>query len=193
MPEFVSIKLVRGSKAWQAFVDGKVNLAEVLLFQYGGPVAEEVQVELGELASDGKGLLDATVTNWDHKPDFVTKITRQGVDDKRFAGKLSLSYTVEGPNAENWQRVNDGVPAHRIPRSGRSKRPMPMRPYTPHTTPGTVGGPGAYGAPEVFARVVQHPGIAPRHFDQKLAGFFREQFRRRFDNAIKRAKRRLGL
>lgn len=109
------------------------------------------------------------VANWVNQPSITHDVE---LDPSGAQGKV----VIEDTATSWWHAANFG--ASTLPKGGpavaRNGKPMPIRPYTPKTSPGSHGGPGQYSSPSRFANVVYGPRIIePRDFintvlDEKL-------------------------
>ncbi len=156
--------------------------------------AEKVRDMLGDaLDSEAKPMLikrfNRVVANWSGKPTFkARKFVR--VD------KMWIDVFPAGEHKDKWKWVSRGTRPHKI-----AARNAPMLAfmwggpgsYKPKTTPGGgYGGPGAVvGGKMHFRKSVNHPGNAPREFEEKIAKEAKPEFSRLMENAWRRIIRRL--
>lgn len=110
----------------------------------------QIKKSLDDLAAEAKGMFGETTATWKNKP----AINVESVGNKRII-------RIEG---KIYGYVDKGTPPHPI--YPRRARVLSFRGgYKAKTRPGVIGasGGGASGA-RVFAKVVRHPGNAPRNF-----------------------------
>ena len=124
-----------------------------------------------------------TTSTWKHKPAF--RITNTSTKDR-------LSERIETDDSI-YTMLSVGTRPHIIrPRNGKV---LAFRggPYTAKSVPGTLNARtgGASGA-TVTARFVNHPGTAPRHFDQTVAKEWRKKFPDRMQDALNKAAKASG-
>lgn len=115
-----------------------------------------------------KKLFNQTVFGWSRKPEF-------GWAQQRSADAMSITMYPQGVHADKWELVNAGSPPHTIkPKRGFLR----FRPgYRSATTPGQLQSRRAYrSGKEAGARVVNHPGFAPRKFDELIAQEYQNPF-----------------
>lgn len=63
--------------------------------------------------------------------------------------------------------------------------------YSPHTRPiGRSGGPGRATGPKVYARQVNHPGFAPRHFSRVIGKKLDKRFTKAIDRGVRLGSRK---
>ena len=205
MPDNVQIHLQAGSKAWQAFLDGKASAFNIMWNLYGAPIAFEAVEAMDTVKVDTLKMLDSSVVGWEHQPDFeadvkATNITPEGIrvgNVPNVGATISLNFRAGGENGQIWRWVDKGTPPHPIdaPPPGPA---MPIGKHVPSTIPGRISsrGPRQRGPLIVRTRHVNHPGISPRGFTDEINAFWgypQREMRRRIDNAIKKARRRTGI
>lgn len=134
-----------------------------------------------EVKPDVLDAFEATVKTWTTKVNF-----KAGV----FVGGDEISVTVfpsGEPGARIWGYLNDGTRAHYVaPRKARALRFRTG--YTAKTAPGLVGsGPGGGSGGFAFSRGHMVSGIQARKWTQKIAQGARRDYRRKIENALRRA------
>lgn len=78
-----------------------------------------------------------------------------------------------------------GVRPHTIVPKKQGGRLAFQTNYQPHTRPiGRSGGPGRATGPTVFARRVNHPGFAPRHFSRVINKRLKPQFEKAISRGV---------
>src|SRR5574342_395561 len=118
----------------------------------------------GDISKQLELAMQRRVSNWRNAPDFKS-------DFNSLPTRLSLLVTPAGRNKKYWVMVSAGVPAHII--TPKKKKFLFIRGgvggYRAKTRPGNFyGGPGSYGGNSFYTRVVSHPGIQPRNFEQNV-------------------------
>lgn len=111
-----------------------------------------------------KADFDVTAQTWSDKPTFV------------IGSPTPWTRTVSTDDA-NYTRLNEGTRPHIIrPRAGGAL--VFRTPFRSKTVPRQIGsGPGRQGNSQVFTRgPVNHPGTAPRQWDQVIADKWDKQF-----------------
>lgn len=145
-------------------------------------INDEIRKEADAVSKDM--LLDAELTTWtwDHdvKFDRVVEVMPDGV-------------LIEVSTQDRiWRYVDEGTKAHIItPKMAKVLR-FPGT-YTAKTVPGvmTARAGGASG-PDVFAKVVRHPGTKPRNFSKELTKRWQPRSAKRLQQAIDRGIKRSG-
>ena len=152
----------------------------------------EITNELKFFGKDVKREFDGVVSDWTAKnrPKFVVE-TRTKSDEitvivrpfkRRKASRI-------------FKWVDEGTRPHVIrPKPGNKTGRLFFRTgYQPKTLPVAKAhaGPGIATGPLVIAKSVRHPGTKPRLFTQTIMKKSRPVFRRRMENAFKRAVRKL--
>lgn len=144
--------------------------------------------------------LQARTEGWENPVEFsyIDEITPDAI---------TLDVIPVGGGAKYWTWVSRGVQGHPIPmsgprqgfsagytkrsrKSGKYRKALSLFKYVPKTTVwGAYGGPGTrtfYG----YRRYVPWwPGIAPRHFEEQVAGEKAEQYHKLMENIVRRAVR----
>jgi hypothetical protein len=136
------------------------------------------QVMTKKTAPEVKTLFRKTVFGWANKPSFRQLLTKR-------AGYMSETIWADGPNADQYQMVNFGVPEHRIPKSGFTL--MSFRPgYRASSTPRVIQSGRHYrSGPQAFAMSIEkHPGLKAREFDKAIAKEYEPTFRKDIQDAI---------
>jgi hypothetical protein len=97
---------------------------------------------------------------------------------------------------EIYHYVNDGTPAHRIPKAGNARlafRWGGKGSYKPKTQPGRFGSkPGGPTGPVVHKAWVWHPGTSARKFDELIAKRWRTLLPRALRNALGKGAKASG-
>jgi hypothetical protein len=118
-------------------------------------IERAVKAALKEAADEAQTLLEGATATWKHKPTFSQTAVRDGI--------------VIGTDDQIFEYVDDGTKPHIITPK-RAKRLVFSPGGSPKTRPGVVGsGSGSRGDTRVFAKVVHHPGTAPRNFSKAVA------------------------
>lgn len=132
---------------------------------------------------------DEVVANWKGKPAFkARKFIRPT--------KMWIDVFPTGEHADKWKWVSRGTRPHRI--AARNAPTLAFMwggkgSYKPKTVPGgRYGGPGTVsGGTMRFPKAVNHPGNAPREFEEDIAKTQKPEFSRIMENAWKRIIRGL--
>lgn len=125
---------------------------------------------------------EGTVEGWENKPVFQTRLTIR-------TDRVTLLVWPSGDNANQYNLVSAGSPAHRIPGSG-VKRMSFKAGYKSATRPGSLKSSAKVrSGPIVGAQVVNHPGFEGRDFYKQIAKKNQPAFRRDQENALRRAAR----
>lgn len=126
-------------------------------------VKEVIANTLKDVALAAKIDFEVTTQTWKHQPKFEIKL---------IGHKAALVYTTD--QRYNW--INDGTDPYVI----RPKRAARLRftvPFRAKTVPGAIRSrKGSHGRKVVYARVVHHPGIAARKFDEAVQKKWQPQF-----------------
>jgi hypothetical protein len=126
------------------------------------------------------------VANWKNKPEFQTR---------KYIKSDSIRMTVypTGEAKEIYGYVDQGTKPHLIVpvhakllkfKTGYISKTL-ARPAR------TVPGGGKATGPQVFAKVVHHPGSEPREFSKAIAGDIQPDFNRIIDNTFRAIARKL--
>lgn len=150
----------------------KVLRAE--LFSAASQTAEILRAELQDAVSD-----------WKHKPKFTAIVTLK-------PGLIQGTVGAKGQEATIFGYVDRGTKPHII-RPKVAKALKFQLNYSPRTQPiaRAKTGTGRASGPTVFAKEVHHPGNKPRKFAETFSDILAIEFRRRTEDAIKRAIRRV--
>lgn len=150
---------------------------------------EEAEKEVLRIGRDVKKNYEAIVANWKHKPRFrlTFKFTSRG-----------LEFTCK-PEDDEAGQIFDWTDYGTVPHWIRAKNAPLLKfryPYTPKTRPrpGRVQvsrGAGKAGPHWASKKEVWHPGTEPRDFTVQLSRYWTPEARRRINNAIRRARRRM--
>lgn len=160
------------------------NLRQSLL-DFNNRAKTEVAREMVQIGKDLRKEHQDVVSDWEHKPDFAATT--------QFAqGSIGVDIKVKGQHKKIWRYVDEGTRPHlilpRVPggrlkfRTGYSPRTLPIA--QAHMGTGTAS--GAF----VSAEQVNHPGTEAREFGKTIAEDYKPEFRRRIENAFRRAARR---
>lgn len=145
----------------------------------------EIAKELKGIGRDLRKAHVDVVSDWRHKPDFVAK-----TDIGR--GILSVNVFVRGQHKKIWRYVDEGTRPHVIMPKKAGGRLIFRTGYSPRTLPiaqAHVGTGTATGGWRT-ADMVNHPGTRAREFGNTIAEEYTPTFRRRIENAFRRAARR---
>jgi hypothetical protein len=145
----------------------------------------EVAKELRTIGIDLRAEFKDVVNDWTHRPDFEAKTTMQ-------PHALTLNMKVRGQHKKIWGYVNDGTRPHIIMPKKPGGRLVFQLGYSPRTTPTAQAhvGTGQASGGWRKAQMVFHPGTEPRDFTITILDDFKPEFRRRIENAFRRATRR---
>lgn len=116
--------------------------------------------ELRKVGESAKQAFETVTDNWDNKPTFRSAVTEQGP-------VITITVTTDSI-IFHW--VDQGTQPHSIPRSGPATMAFPSG-YRPRTSPGRLqfNAQGGQGFGEtVFTQSVEHPGIEPRKFTDRV-------------------------
>lgn len=172
------------------------NLGSVKIIKRPPPASVQFKLIQDQIARElrtvGQAHVDArnkVVGNWGTDVEFGYRISVTGK-------QVTLTVVVENDGAQVsegftvgdlWKSVDrTGVRPHII----RPKRPGGVLAfqtnYQPHTRPiGRSGGPGRATGPTVFARQVNHPGFAPRHFSRVINKKLDKRFKQAIDRGVR--------
>lgn len=141
-------------------------------------------MQLGKTAPDVKRLFAKTVRGWHNKPDWLQhqEIT---------ANRIAIQVWAGGRNADQYQLVNFGSPAHPIRPINPGGFLRFQRGYHASTRPRVLSSRAyrRYG-PFVSRRSVAHPGFEERAFDETIKEEYYDTFVQDMQNAINEAARR---
>lgn len=172
------------------------NLGSVKIIKRPPPASVQFKaIQQGiakELKSVGRAHVDErqkVVANFETDIKFGYRISATGK-------QITLTVVVENDGAQVSEGFTVGDLWKALDKTGT--RPHVIRPkkqggklafqagYQPKTRPiGRSGGPGRSSGPTVFARQVNHPGFAPRHFSRVI----NKKLDKRFTKAIDRGVR----
>jgi len=128
---------------------------------------------------------EKTTATWKHKPKFEQVVS---VDPNVEA--------LVGTDDKIYGYVNDGTPPHPIfPKRAKalSFRWAGKGSYRAKTKPRIIGStPGGSTGPRVAFPYVQHPGTKARKFDETIEKKWRAPFKRRMEQAMRRAAKASG-
>lgn len=156
------------------------------------PLSIRINVKVPELVLDSKLIRDAiqrkmerktkpdllkefrkTVDGWENAPRFQSEV-------EHVVNLLTRVFT----ESERYFYVNNGAPAHIItPKGGGLLRFQTG--YRAATSPKVISSrkPQRFG-PQIVSRVVHHPGIEPRLFDETIAEAYEDIFVHDIQDAI---------
>lgn len=144
--------------------------------------------EMKAVEKEVKRDFQKTTATWEHKVEFDSAIGLKGPGPEM----------VVGTGDEIYRYVNDGTRAHAIEAgiyTGKS-RAKALRFYSKHrakTRPRTIASYRGYRGGKVLYRPrVWHPGTKARQFDKVLQKRWQPRFKRRMEQAMKRAAQRSG-
>ncbi len=152
------------------------------LFDYR-PYEREIREAMEDMGEVVKKSLEDVVADWDHKPDFSTRLTVR-------VGEILMDVYPTGPDKQIFIYVDQGTRPHVIrPRGGRRGLLIFQEGYVPRTTPGGgYGGPGKATGAWRGAPVVHHPGNAPRKFTAMVLNANKATFNAAIRDAIREAQ-----
>jgi len=128
-----------------------------------------LDVALDGAAEGVKVDFDVTTQTWDARPDFA-------ITEHAYGRKVATANRIYG-------YVEHGTPPHIIRPRGRGRLSFGT-PYRAKTAPGVIGSTGGgSGGNRVLARVVRHPGTAPRNFAKTI----RDKWAKRLPEQVQRA------
>lgn len=144
---------------------------------------KEIFSELkGPVKTDVIGEFKKTVQGWKSPPEFGHRF-RVTLDS------VSVEIFPMGSNAKKYLYVALGTKP-RIIRPNRAKALSFKTGYKAGTTPGRIMSRGYTRSGKRIARgLVHHPGIEPRLFHKTIAKEYKDDFKRRIENAVRRAVR----
>lgn len=151
--------------------------------------------EMRAVGRDVKKDFEATTRTWKgEKPTFEVDVSLQQPGPTLFVGPADDG----SKGAQKYEWVDQGTRPHPIFAgiyTGKSKkRALKFKAaFVPKTFPGILGsGPGASGGATVVRPYVQHPGTAPRKFDETIARKWTRLFKRRMEAAMRKAAQASG-
>lgn len=172
------------------------NLGSVKIIKRPPPASVQFKAIQSQIAKELKPVGQAHVDERQKVvSDFETEIKfgyRVSVTGKQ----VTLSIVVENDSAQVsddftvgdlWKALDKtGVRPHVIAPKKQGGRLAFQTNYQPHTRPiGRSGGPGRATGPKVFARRVNHPGFAPRHFSRVINKKLDKRFRQAIDRGVR--------
>jgi hypothetical protein len=122
----------------------------------------------------------ATTKTWTHQPEFKQEMSLQG------PGPVLMISTED----EIWKMLNAGTKPHPIFAgiyTGKSDKKVLAFPgvFVPKTTPGLIGsGPGGSSGDMVHTPYVNHPGTAPRLWDDAITAKWESRFKEQMQDAM---------
>lgn len=151
-------------------------------------IEKELKATLdGPVKTETTGMLNAIVSEWNHKPDWTS-------ESEVISDGLQLATYAGGKDGQIWQYVNEGTKGpYPIPKSIMPGTILTFQTgYQPRTKPGGVfGGPGKATGPWRRAKQVQHPGIKARDFTGEIQTRYRTTFAKHMKRAMDRATKRI--
>lgn len=163
----------------------------------------EIEDEMEQIGETIRLELVANTLTWKNKPKFTKKLTIRRtllavdvtVDKRTKAGKI-FTYVSGGTgkwgkNARPYKiraKTRNGVPGKLKFQTNYIPKTEAVKPNA-HIAKANVG-PGVAIGPWRQADEVEHPGIEPRHFVEVAVNGLQPSFRKRIENAIRRAVRR---
>lgn len=172
------------------------NLGSVKIIKRPPPAAVQFKAIQDQIARElrpvGQAHVDARekiVSDWDTDVEFGYRISVTGK-------QVTLTIVVENDGAQVsddftvgdlWKALDKtGVRPHVILPKKQGGRLAFQTNYQPHTRPiGRSGGPGRATGPTVFAKKVNHPGFAPRHFSRVINKKLDRRFRAAIDKGVR--------
>lgn len=125
---------------------------------------------------------EGTTRTWTHKPKFVTAMSFKGQGPALLVGTDDPIYNM----------VNNGVAPHII-RPVRAKVLRFQLGYRAKSAPGSLeAGSGGANGPVIYTRIVHHPGIKARHFDQVIQRTWQPRFKVKMEDAMRKAAKDSG-
>lgn len=120
-----------------------------------------------------------TVKSWDDKPRFADSFAK-------YPNQYVLSVFPAGELADQYAWISNGTkPRVIVPQKDGGRLKFRGGPYVSKTRPGVIG--SARGGPTgkfVYPKMVVHPGIKPRKFDEMIAAHNERTFQKDIQNAI---------
>lgn len=157
---------------------------------------QEIAKEVNEAAFALSALLTASVRSWKNKPKFSPDVR---VEPHEIRGDVKITGKTKDKNVFGWVDRGTGKfgpkkQAYKIPKVPNANITLRFRlgykPKTKAIAKGNVG-PGKATGPWVSAKQVTHPGIKAREFTSTLVENLSPDWKRRSENALKRAARRI--
>lgn len=146
----------------------------------------KVRKEVGKVAQETGRILQRdhqkVVAAWKHQPKF-------GYTYKARGNIIVADVYAYGTHKKIWFYVNYGTKPHII-RPKRSKLLKFRLGYKPRTARGGFGGPGKAEGGWMSAKEVHHPGIMAREFTAMISKRAAPRFRKRIEQAFRKAMRR---
>jgi hypothetical protein len=142
----------------------------------------ETLTGMNEVGAAIKRDFHETTKTWKNKPFFDVVKSLRG-------GNLELMVATDD---EIYMYVNDGTRPHKIrPKAGNVL--IFQSGYFAKTVPNVIDSqPGGSFGPVIGARSVNHPGTKARNFDKIIAKKFQPRFKRRMEEAMRRAVKKSG-
>lgn len=136
------------------------------------PAALKRALENGHRAVVEAAAVDFHVTTrtWKHQPAFAVSWTASG-------GEVTTADKI-------YRWIDQGTKAHTILPKNKKVLAFPSGSQA-KTTPGEIRSqPRTHGGGTIFARVVRHPGIQPRNFEEAIAKKWRAEYPKQMQRAI---------
>lgn len=145
-------------------------------------VNEITEIMKKEVAPDLKHLFRGTTNGWSEKPSWRQKLTQR-------SSEISMEVWTED---DKYGLVNAGSPRHDIPAKPGGLLRF-RRGYRSATTAGSLISRRAYrsGKYEYATIIKNHPGFAPRKFDELVSQEYDPKFRESVQKAIENASRKV--
>lgn len=160
-------------------------------------VRSELRTEVSNTSQEMKDYLSDVTSSWEHKPQFrrvmvvsatVIRASVQAVGrNRKIFGYVDKGTGKYGPKGASYQIKPKTAPVLKF-RAGYDARSRP--PAGPGSAPRANVGTGKAIGGWVSAKTVTHPGIRPRKFAESFEKQLQPDFRRRVNNALRRAARR---
>lgn len=145
----------------------------------------EVVNEMQEVGKDIRREFKGVVDDWEHKPTFTSRV----IERPRY---IRAEVLVGGQHKQIWRYVDEGTRPHVILPRKEGGRLIFRTGYSPRTLPIAQAhvGTGIASGNFVSVQQVNHPGTEARDFGKQIAEDYKPEFRRRIENAFRRAARR---
>lgn len=155
------------------------------LIDYKAAAKNEVAKEMILIGKDLRRIHKDVVDDWEHKPEFVASTQFE-------AQKINVDVKARGQYKKIWRYVDEGTKPHVILPRKEGGRLIFRTGYSPRTLPVAQAhvGTGIASGNFVSVQQVNHPGTEARDFGKQIAEDYKPEFRRRIENAFRRAARR---
>lgn len=163
----------------------RVGSLRQALLDFNVRAKNEVAKEMIQIGKDLRKEHQDVVSDWEHKPDF-------GASTQFVQNSISVEIKVKGQHKKIWRYVDEGTRPHLILPRTEGGRLKFRTGYSPRTLPVAQAhmGTGTASGPFVSVAQVNHPGTEAREFGKTIAEDYKPEFRRRIENAFRRAARR---